>query len=251
MNQQQRLHEIKKLLRQKHQLSTRELADHFKVAFDTARRDIVRLTQTGQAVRVHGGLMEINRNQVPAYLLRKEIQSPIKLRMAEKAKRFVHPGDCDFINSSTTLRQMCNLLGETEVQIVTNSIDCALALISVSLPRVRLLGGVINKNNRFIYSKAALDTINKLHFNTAFLGASKVRSDGAYGAQSEDAEIAQAVIERAQQVVLVAEKYKFTNQNVSPFLEIPIDKIDVLITDTPLSDQEKAFFNSNTQIISV
>lgn len=251
MTQQQRLSEIKKLLRQKHQLSTRELAHHFHVAFDTARRDIVHLTQTGQAVRVHGGLMEIDRKQGPTYLLRKEIQSPIKLHMAEKAKHFVHAGDCDFINSSTTLTQMCGLLGQTEVQVVTNSIDCALSLINVSLPRVRLLGGIINKSNRFIYSKAALDTINRLHFNTAFMGTTKIRSDGAYEVQSEDAEIAQAVVQRAQQVVLVAEQYKFTNQNVSPFLEIPINKIDVLITDTPLTDQERKFFNSNTQIISV
>ena len=55
MNQEERRQEIKRLLQSRHQLSTRELAQHFGISFDTARRDILHLTRTGQAVRVHAG----------------------------------------------------------------------------------------------------------------------------------------------------------------------------------------------------
>lgn len=251
MRQEERLLEIKRMLAKQHQLSTRGLAAHFKVTFDTARRDILRLTSTGQAVRVHGGIIEINQNSVPNYLTRNLIQSPIKAKMAQKAKHFVHPGQCDFIASSTTLRQMCQLLGKTEVQIITNSIDCALALINAPMPKVCLLGGNINKSNRFTYSAAALDTIKQIHFNTAFIGATKIRPDGVYVAQSEDAEIAHSVITRAKLVVLIAEKYKFTNRNISPFKITSLAKVDVLITDTPLTKDQKLMFNPQTQIISI
>ena len=55
MTQEERLIQIKKLLKEKHQLSTRMIARHFNVSFDTARRDVIHLTTTGQAFRVHGG----------------------------------------------------------------------------------------------------------------------------------------------------------------------------------------------------
>ncbi|NRN72372.1 HTH-type transcriptional repressor GlcR [Lactobacillus helveticus] len=100
MTQEERLIQIKKLLKEKHQLSTRKLAEHFQISFDTARRDVIHLTSTGQAIRIHGGLMEIDQNSVPDFLARNQIQSPIKLKMAKMAKRFVHPGQCDFIRST-------------------------------------------------------------------------------------------------------------------------------------------------------
>ena len=73
MTQEERLIQIKQLLKKKHQLSTRQIAAHFNVSFDTARRDVIHLTETGQAIRVHGGLMEINCNSVPDFLARNPV----------------------------------------------------------------------------------------------------------------------------------------------------------------------------------
>lgn len=251
MTQEERLNKIKALIKQQHQLSTREIAQKFGVSFDTARRDVIHLTSTGQAVRVHGGLMAVNRTNVPDFLARNQVQSPIKLKMAQMTKRFVHPGQCDFIGSSTTLKQLCPMLNGLDLQIVTNSIDNALSLLSSEIPSVRLLGGIVNKAQRYIYSEAALETIRKIHFNTAFIGASRVRQDGVYAPRMEDSEIVRTAIKRANQVVLVAEKYKFTNESTSPYMSAPLDKIDVLITDTPLPDEMRQWFNSKTQIIPV
>ena len=41
MNQEERIAEIKKLLKKEHKLTTRQLAQHFQVSFDTARRDVL------------------------------------------------------------------------------------------------------------------------------------------------------------------------------------------------------------------
>ena len=45
MTQEERLMQIKQLLKEKHQLSTRQIAAHFNVSFDTARRDVIHLTE--------------------------------------------------------------------------------------------------------------------------------------------------------------------------------------------------------------
>ena len=68
MTQEERIREIKKLLEQKHHLVTKDLTDYFNVSFDTARRDVLRLTSTGQAIRVHGGLLA-NRHEMYLILL--------------------------------------------------------------------------------------------------------------------------------------------------------------------------------------
>ena len=80
MIQEERLIQIKHLLKKEHQVSTKEIAQKFGVSFDTARRDVIHLTTTGQAVRIHGGMMEINQNDVPNFLARNQVQSPVKLK---------------------------------------------------------------------------------------------------------------------------------------------------------------------------
>lgn len=251
MTQEERLMQIKQLLEKKHQLSTRQIAAHFSVSFDTARRDVIHLAETGQAIRVHGGLMEINRNSVPDFLARNQVQSPIKMKMAKMAKRFIHPGQCDFIGSSTSLKQLCSMLNGIDMQIVTNSIDNALSLLTTEIPSVRLLGGTINKKQHFIYSETALETLRKIHFNTAFIGGSRIRNDGVYTPSMADSKVVETAASRANQVVLVAEKFKFASLSSSPYMSVPLTQIDVLITDTPLPQELKQYFNPKTQIISV
>ena len=178
MNQEERRQEIKRLLQSRHQLSTRELARHFGISFDTARRDILHLTQTGQAVRVHGGVMELAKDDVPAYLARQHILSPVKLELAKVAAHFVHAGQCDFIGPSTSLEQLCRQIQGRDLHVVTNSIDNALALLAHPLPQATLLGGTLEKRNRYTYSAAALTQVSQLRFNTAFIGCVRVDPDG-------------------------------------------------------------------------
>lgn len=251
MSQEKRLIEIKKLLKEYDQLSTRKLAKHFGVSFDTARRDVIHLTSTGQALRIHGGLMAVNHGDVPDFLARTQIQSPIKAKMAKVAARFVHPGQLDFIGPSTTLRHLCTLITGKNLEIVTNSVDNALALMAAPLPAVSILGGTIQKKDRLIYSMNSLSELNKLHFDTAFIGTSKVREDGVYTSTQVDAQMISAAASRAKQIVLVAEQYKFTNANSSPFMSLPLDKVNVLITDVALPKEIADNFSPKTQIISV
>ena len=251
MTQEDRLLKIKQMLKNEKHLRTRNLARFFNISFDTARRDVVRLTSTGQAIRVHGGLIAIDENEVPNFLTRNQIDSPIKIKMAQMARRFVHPNQCDFIGPSTTLKKLCELICGTDLQIVTNSIDNSLALMQTKLPSVRLLGGKIDKEHRFNYSVTSLDLLHRISFNTAFIGTSNVKDDGIYSAKMSDSELIKTACSRAKQVIVVAEKYKFDSENSSPYMSIPLNEIDVLITDLPLSEKFQKNFSPKTQIISV
>lgn len=251
MIQRERLNVIKKLLKQKHRLSTKELADYFNVSFDTARRDVLHLTSTGQAIRVHGGILELDESDVPNYLTRQHILSPIKVKMAKIAAHFIHENQCDFIGPSTTLVHLCQQIDGKDLEIVTNSVDNALALLTSNLPKVSLLGGELNKKNRYTHSRQAIDQLEKIRFNTAFIACARVRKDGVYLDDPYDAELIDIATSRARKVILVAENYKFTARTAAPYMSCSLDKIDVVITDTALPESMRSLFNKKAQIISV
>ncbi len=143
------------------------------------------------------------------------------------------------------------MIAGIDLQVVTNSVDNAFALMNSPLPGVTILGGKLYKKEHYLASSDALEQIKKLRFNTAFIGASKVRQDGIYTASQADAEIIETVVAHSNQVALIAEKYKFTNHNSSPYLSAPLSKIDVVITDTPIPTEFRNAFTERTQIIPV
>lgn len=251
MTQEERIHQIKQLLSQKQHLLTRDLAAYFNISFDTARRDVIRMSSTGQAQRVHGGLMANSSDNVPNFLTRNQIDSPLKTKMAQVAQKFIHLNQCDFIGPSTTLKKLCQLINGVDLQIVTNSLDNSLELMHAPLPQIRLLGGKIDKEHRFSYSVTAIDLLKRMSFNTAFFGTSSVKEDGIYSNKMSDAELNRVAASRAKQIIVVAEQYKFVSQNTSPFMSIPLDMIDVLITDEPLTSKVACLFSPQTKIISV
>lgn len=55
MNQKQRLEQIKKWLSIYYKMSLEEIMNQFQVSRDTARRDLVKLEEDGEIVRVKGG----------------------------------------------------------------------------------------------------------------------------------------------------------------------------------------------------
>ena len=63
----ERLDLIRQKLDERKTISTREIMKLCHVSFDTARRDVIKLTSTGQAIRIHGGLMKIKQGTVPDY----------------------------------------------------------------------------------------------------------------------------------------------------------------------------------------
>lgn len=64
-SQVERLDLIRRTLDERKTISTREIMQLCQVSFDTARRDVIKLTNTGQAIRIHGGLMKIKQGTVP------------------------------------------------------------------------------------------------------------------------------------------------------------------------------------------
>ncbi len=245
MHQEERLKMIKKLLEEQNHLTTRQIMKKLDISFDTARRDIIHLTETGQAIRVHGGIVAISQTGVPGFNSRSHIESPIKIKMAKILAQYIYPKGLYFFGSSTTIARACREIAGINATIMTSSIDNAAILMESDLPEVDLLGGKINKENHFTYSMDSLEKIKNYRFNMTVVGASLIKDGHVYVVNSEDAAIDQRAISVAKQVVLIAENYKFHSQNTSPYRIINCKDISTLITDKPLDSESKKYFNEN------
>ncbi|APU71546.1 DeoR/GlpR family DNA-binding transcription regulator [Companilactobacillus crustorum] len=227
-------------------ISTKQIADHFNISFDTARRDVLHLTSTGQAIRVHGGIISTKYNEVPEYLNRRHILSPVKIEMAKIASSYVLPGRLYFIGASTTLLQLCDLLGEVDTTVVTNAIDNAEHLMNNKFPKIELLGGIVDRTNRYTSSLDTLVRLNDYIFDISFIGASRITDDEDITVMGKaDAAILKKVVQRSKKIVLVTQNYKFTTRKTSPYVVANCQDIDVLITDKELDDQYKKYFRKS------
>lgn len=106
----ERLDLIRQKLDKRKTISTREIMKLCHVSFDTARRDVIKLTSTGQAIRIHGGLMKIKQGTVPDYNSRAHVLSPIKNKIAKMTAKYLTADHLIYLNASTTISQLCHYL---------------------------------------------------------------------------------------------------------------------------------------------
>ena len=239
----ERLNLIKEFLTQKQQITTNEVAEKLSVSKDTVRRDFDHLAQTGQALRIHGGLMSFGDSGVPDFMERAKILSPLKQAMSKAASRFLTHDGLYYFDTSTTLAQLAKLVDVQGATVVTNSLDNAIALTNSNLMRVEILGGTLNKHNRFTSSMTALGELANFQFDVAFIGTSRVSAEGIFVVDQDDSYL-------PRKVVVIAEQYKFHTEK-SHFRVCPLSAIDVLITDEKLSSTEREWFAPQLQVISV
>lgn len=243
-----RLSKIKALLEDKTEISTKELMNLFHVSFDTARRDIIHLDQTGQAIRVHGGIMRLSDSGGASYNTRTHIKSPLKMKMAKLIKPYIKANGLYFFSCSTTITQLCAQVAGVNAQIVTNSIDNAGILMKNNLPHAELLGGEINAENHYTYSLSSLQALANYDFDLAVIGAAAVKKDGLYLVNENDAIIDRQAVSRAKKVLAVAENYKFSPARRAAYRIVPGEKIDILVSDQPLKKEQQAIFGPNLKI---
>lgn len=250
-SQVERLDLIRQKLDEKKAISTREIMKLCHVSFDTARRDVIKLTSTGQAIRIHGGLMKIKQGTVPDYNSRVHVLSPIKNKIAKMTAKYLTADKLIYLNASTTISQLCCYLNGLNATVMTNSIDNADALMMDNLPNVILLGGYLNKENHYTSSLNSLKEIDQYEFDIAVIGTSSVNKNGVFVVNHSDAQIEREVVNRTKTVILLAEEYKFKEDRSSPYKVMDCKQADILITDNKLDPQYRKYFKKNIKIREV
>lgn len=242
------------LLARSGEMTVEALAEHLDVSRETVRRDLARLDADGRLRRFHGGAKAVS---VAAAALEKEW--PFAQRMAQNAAakkaiaraaaQLFQPDDSLFIDTgSTTIAFAEALAARQSLVTITNSPRIAATLAGNHSHTVFLIGGAYGADAGESLGPLALEQVGKFRARHAVLTIGAVDLSCIMDFDLQEAEIAKAMIERADHVTVLADSSKFDRRAV--FEVAPLSRIDTLVTDIQPSDpMARAIAAAGVQLI--
>jgi DeoR/GlpR family transcriptional regulator of sugar metabolism len=242
---QQRRQKILDLLREEGSVRVSQLAQMFNVSEPTIRQDLKQLEKDGAITREHGGafLKDIP-HQVRTLSLQHTENMDKKAAIGKRAAELIDNGDSIILDSGTTVTEIAKHLYEKhDLKIVTDSLNIAL-LVGVRYDfDVMVTGGEFKAPTLSLTGEKASVFFDDIHVSKLFLatGGFSVTSGLTYPGLS-DIPVKKAMIASADKVILAADSTKI---GVTSFASLGgIELIDVLVTDTGISDEIRARLES-------
>lgn len=216
----------------------------------TIRRDLTRLEEAAQIVRVHGGakLPEGEDSAAPR-LMGTPFDQSITQNLATKqaigraAAALCSPGEGVMIDGGTTTLQMCPHLDGLGLQVLTNSLHIVNALLPQAGTRILLPSGAVFREQNIILAPAGEESMPRFHAPRLFMGAAAVGPQGVMQADPVLVAAERRLIDRAEEVILLVDSSKFRTQ--SGTIVCGLDEIDTVITDSGIPQEMKHCLAAN------
>lgn len=244
---------IANIIRQQNRVTVNELAEALNISRETIRRDLTALARAGQVQKFHGGAFLPSAVGEGPFRERMGENVIAKVLLAAKAVKLVSPGETILIDTGSTSLYFAEKLADvSNLTVITNSAEIA-RIISQSpeSSQVFLVGGKFNGANRQTVGNLAISQIKffRAHHAVLTIGALDELT-GVMDFSIEEAQIAQAMIEQAESVTIIADSSKFGR--IASFKVCALDRITNLVCDqSPSGKIRSALMEANVNIISV
>lgn len=231
-----RFNRILQLIRERGYLTVKEIAKELSISEITVRRDLDFLEKQGLIKRVRGGATTTNITSENSFFLKLEENKEIKKEIGKKALSLLKDGDVIAMSGGTTIYYMVQSLDEsplTNITILTNSITTAWAVINLRKSFKLIHSGGTAKEKSFEciggHVIKFFRDIGKIDYY--FLGANGVDlKNGVTFLDLEEAEVAKAIISKAEKVVLLVDSSKFKSS--APFKVCDLEEITYIVTNS-------------------
>jgi len=222
-------------------MSVERLAENFTVSVETIRRDLTELNERGLVRKVHGGASPPRLHAEGTFSERMVEDPEAKQAIAAKLRDIVQPGETLFMDTgSTTLIAAGALVTTPGLTVVTNSLSIAQALGRADMDtQIYLLGGRFVPGNDQSVGATTLEQITHFQADHAVITVAGLDAEaGATDANADEAQIARAMIKRANNAILLATSSKFGRR--AAFRVCGFEGIGAVLSDTqpsgPLMD---------------
>lgn len=162
------------------------LSEKLFVAPITIRRDLAEMESAGLIIRCFGGatIPEYENRDIPFEVRNKKNYS-IKETLAKRAVKLINMGDVVFLDASSTVSHIIELLSSTQnLTVITNSTFVAEKAKEKQI-RCYLTGGMPVENTYALVGSIAEQNIDSLYANICFFSAQGIDTDGIISDQSE------------------------------------------------------------------
>ena len=240
-------------------VSIPKTAKKFGVSIETIRRDINELCQTHQLKKVHGGAAPIKFpiRKDSSFMTRLRQNQHSKLAICEEAVKMIHDGDVITMDGGATTAVLASCIADVHnVCFVVNSLPIATILLEkISngeiTGKVIMIGGELDAVNRTASDVIAATTIDKYHFDIAFVSCSSLSATGVSNS-SLNGVFVRKLMDHASVSVLVVDSDKIGKNSVYQFAK-PTD-FDRIIIDNLIpcpAELEKELEATGTQLTVV
>ena len=215
-----------------------DLADLLDVSESTVRRDLEALEEGGQARRTHGGVFYTGASpKLPHFDQLQPAQWDKKRAIARLAAELIEDGDTVLLDGGTTTYEVARLLVGRPLQIVTNSLPTANLFASNANTDLVLLGGYVYPRTGVSLGPYANEMRKRLNGRRAVLGVAGVNDRGVYNSNLLLVETERAMMQAAEEVIVVADSTKFGHQSLAHLA--PLEEAGRLVVDDGITPQWK------------
>ena len=229
-----------------------DLSDELRVSVETIRRDLMFLERDGLLDRIQGGAASPGQRcaDEPPFADRIKAQASAKTRIGLAAAALVHDGAILFLDVGTTTLGVARALPKTfHGLVVTNSVPVAGEFARRPSVHVLLTGGRMRCDDQALSGQHALDLIEAVRADIAFLGVGGVHPTcGPTGFHLDEVATRLAMMRSSSKSYMLADSSKF-NQ-VAPFHIAGWDAFAGLITEAePPAGLQAALLESGAELI--
>ncbi len=209
----------------------------------TVRRDLELLDQQGLIKRTHGGAMFTGeRLDMPTLEERQTTALTEKRKIAQAAADRIAEGSAILLDGGTTTEEIARLLVGRSLQVATNSLPIANLLSGSRTIDLILLGGYVSPKTGVALGPLTIAQLEKIHVQQTYLGVSGVTPKGLFNSNLLLVETERALMNCADEVVVVADHTKLDHSALAPLCELK--DVNTLITDGGLKDEQRQWIEA-------
>ena len=221
---------IIQIMEQQNTISVKELAARLGCTEMTVRRNLDQLQEKGFVQRAHGYATLMKPARATDYYIEIHENAAQKKAIATAALAMLTPGCSVCLDSGTTVQQLVELIPDGfPLSVITPSLTAALTLSGKKDVQIMMPQGFLHHSNRSLLIDDPMQ-LQKYHADIAFLSCRSFQLPGGTFEHSQTlTNTKRALASIAQKKVLLLDYSKW---NVSSIFNcIPLDQIDVIITD--------------------
>jgi len=241
-----RLDAIVQMLKVNTSASIGQIAETFHVSEMTIRRDLQKLVEAGQVIRIPGGArIEHWRGAERSFFERLEKMSHAKRSIGAAASALVQDGQSVVLDSGTTTLYVAReLRARRNVVVFTFSLAVLEELTSAEGIRVELTGGVYRSSSHDLIGHAVAKSLNSTYADTVIFGAAAISF--TRGVMVHDPDTQYDLLRAGKRRVLAVDSSKIGTE--ATYRLCGIEECDLILTDKGISSEDLARLSRLTQV---
>lgn len=221
------------MLEKQQTVKAEELSQILKTSLVTIRKDLQRLEDEGKLIRIFGGAASCMVDS------KEQQRMQAMQKIAKYAASEIHDGDCIIMNAGTTNFHILRTMPDYQhLKVITNSLAIAKELSRRKGIQVIFLGGEISLDAVYSFGSEVIEQIGQYKAHKVILSVSGINcSRGITTRHMEVADLFYKMIERAEEVIVVADSTKIGFES---FYHVSgLEVVDKLITNQSAENEEE------------